>query len=210
LGVKRLSRDESREVTRHRLLTAAAELFAERGVTGASVEQIAERAGYSRGAFYGNFEDKKELVVALLEQRTRQELTEVRALAKGTKVFADVLEPLRKWHRQRGKHLTGWLLLRIELWLYGLRNPDILPELGKRERFARAAITEAIERDFTARDIPPPADPAFLALIVHALEDGLLIQRRLTQEEGDDGVIVEAIDLLMRSWTALGAQERNV
>ena len=73
----RMTRAESRQQTRERLLAAAAELFAERGVNGASVEQIAERAGYSRGAFYGNFTDKHELAVDLLKQRTLQELEEV-------------------------------------------------------------------------------------------------------------------------------------
>src|SRR3954471_10523442 len=70
VAAKRLTREESREQTRERLLAAAAELFAERGVNGTSVEQIAERAGYTRGAFYGNFDGKPELLVALLRQRT--------------------------------------------------------------------------------------------------------------------------------------------
>jgi AcrR family transcriptional regulator len=49
----RLTREESRKRTRDRLVAAAAELFTEQGVNGTSVEQIAERAGYSRGAFTG-------------------------------------------------------------------------------------------------------------------------------------------------------------
>ncbi|MFJ1766338.1 TetR/AcrR family transcriptional regulator [Amycolatopsis sp. NPDC088138] len=66
---KRLTRAESREVTKARLLDAAAGLFAEHGVNGTSVERIAERAGYTRGAFYANFEDKGELVAALSGRR---------------------------------------------------------------------------------------------------------------------------------------------
>ncbi|ALL79567.1 hypothetical protein AD006_30645 (plasmid) [Pseudonocardia sp. EC080610-09] len=52
--------------TRSRLLAAAAEVFAEAGLAGASVERIIERAGYTRGAFYGHFGDKNALVVAFL------------------------------------------------------------------------------------------------------------------------------------------------
>jgi AcrR family transcriptional regulator len=63
---KRLTRAESRERTKERLLDAAAGLFAERGVNGTSVEQITDRAGYTRGAFYGNFEDKHELIEGLV------------------------------------------------------------------------------------------------------------------------------------------------
>jgi len=69
----RLAREQIREQTVAGLLDAAAELFAERGVNGTSVEQIAERAGCSRGAFYGDFSGKRDLIVALLEQRTRRE-----------------------------------------------------------------------------------------------------------------------------------------
>ncbi|KAA2265716.1 TetR/AcrR family transcriptional regulator [Solihabitans fulvus] len=198
---RRLSRAESREQTRERLLTAAAELFAEQGVSGASVEQIAERAGYSRGAFYGNFDDKHELVLALLRQRTEHEFEEVRALGEAAGSFQDALAPLRQWHRDRAKHLTQWLALRTELLLYALRHKEIRPVLAERERFARAAMAAGLEREFRANDAEPPADLAFLALILHALEDGLLIQRLLTPEDVGDEVVVDAVEILLRSWT---------
>jgi AcrR family transcriptional regulator len=54
----RLSRQESRLETRTRLLESAAELFARGGYEGASVDLIAESAGYSKGGFYSNFESK--------------------------------------------------------------------------------------------------------------------------------------------------------
>ncbi|MFP4150329.1 MAG: TetR/AcrR family transcriptional regulator [Nitriliruptoraceae bacterium] len=65
----RLSRVEQRARTRERLLAAAAEAFAEHGVDGAAVDDIAARAGYSRGAFYSNFRDKTELLIALCEEQ---------------------------------------------------------------------------------------------------------------------------------------------
>ncbi|MCP2258833.1 transcriptional regulator, TetR family [Streptoalloteichus tenebrarius] len=203
---KRLSREESREQTRERLLTAAAELFAERGVNGTSVEQIAERAGYTRGAFYGNFEDKHHLVLELLHRRTRRELDEVRALGEGAPSPAEALAPLRAWHRDRARHLDGWLALRMELLLYALRNKEIRPLLATREHFARDAHADGIRQAFAERGVVPPADPAFLALVVHALEDGLLIQRLLSPDDVTDEVVVDAYELLMRSWTALATR----
>ena len=56
-----------RAQTRERLLAAAVAVFADRGINGASVEEICEAAGFTRGAFYSNFADKSELVLALLE-----------------------------------------------------------------------------------------------------------------------------------------------
>ncbi|MGM1017264.1 MAG: TetR/AcrR family transcriptional regulator [Actinomycetota bacterium] len=68
----------SRENTRARLLDAAAQLFAEVGLDGASVEVICERAGFTRGAFYSNFESKDELFLELASTIAERRLTGVR------------------------------------------------------------------------------------------------------------------------------------
>jgi AcrR family transcriptional regulator len=65
----RLTRAEQQARTRDRLLEAAAAAFAEHGVDGAAIDDIAARAGFSRGAFYSNFSDKTELLVALCDHR---------------------------------------------------------------------------------------------------------------------------------------------
>ncbi len=203
----RLTREESRRQTQDRLLASAAELFAERGVNGASVEQIAERAGYSRGAFYGNFTDKNEVVQALLLQRTRRELEEVRALSDGAGSSAETMERLRGWNRKRDLHLPQWLSLRLEMVLHCLRQNRA--DLADRERLARDAVGEGIRRELASRGVEPPADPEFLALIVHALEDGLLIQRALLPEGVDAAAPVDAVELLIDSWAALARERMN-
>lgn len=65
----RRTREEQRAETRARLLEAAAEVIAARGLDGASIDEITERAGFTRGAFYSNFSGKPELLVELCEQR---------------------------------------------------------------------------------------------------------------------------------------------
>jgi AcrR family transcriptional regulator len=65
----RRTREQQRAETRDRLLEAAAEVIAARGLDGASIDEITERAGYTRGAFYSNFSGKPELLVALCERR---------------------------------------------------------------------------------------------------------------------------------------------
>jgi AcrR family transcriptional regulator len=61
-------RSSRRDVTRERVLDAAREVFAERGVFGATVEEICDRAGFTRGAFYSNFTDKDDVLQALVER----------------------------------------------------------------------------------------------------------------------------------------------
>lgn len=65
----RRSREEQREETRRRLRDAGAEVIAERGLDGASIDEITERAGYTRGAFYSNFASKDELLIAICDER---------------------------------------------------------------------------------------------------------------------------------------------
>src|SRR6201986_3897308 len=71
---QRLTRQESRLETRTRLLDSAAQLFARGGYEGASVDLIAENAGYSKGAFYSNFESKEAIFLELLDLHKRREI----------------------------------------------------------------------------------------------------------------------------------------
>ena len=67
-----------REATRQKLLDAAAQVFAEEGLDAASVEAICERAGFTRGAFYSNFETKDELFLELAGRVARERVDAVR------------------------------------------------------------------------------------------------------------------------------------
>ncbi|MEV0109547.1 TetR/AcrR family transcriptional regulator [Nocardia sp. NPDC050799] len=185
----RLTRAQSRALTRERLIASARELFAERGVNGTSVEQIAERAGYSRGAFYGNFSDKYDVLRALLLERTRSEEREVRDLGS---TFEEAGEQLRAWNRERAQHLPEWLSLRLELVLQAIRDPQSRPLVAERDRYARSLIAEGVARN------KPGADAEFLALIIHALEDGLLIQYILDPDNVPADIVVQAVGYLLR------------
>ncbi len=66
-----------REATRARLLDAAHEVFAAMGMGAASVEEISERAGFTRGAFYSNFESKEDLFLALVRRLADTKLDHV-------------------------------------------------------------------------------------------------------------------------------------
>ena len=78
-----------RERTRQRLLDAAAEVFAEVGLDAASVEAICERAGFTRGAFYSNFDSKDELFLELATRVSNQKLEAVSARARALEVATD-------------------------------------------------------------------------------------------------------------------------
>lgn len=205
----RLSRAEQQGQTKQRLLDAAATLFRERGVNGASVEQIAEHAGYSRGAFYSNFADKQALVAALLMQRTEREAEEVGTIVLDpTASFIERMDTLRAWHRERAATANTWLILRTELWLHAVRtgDADLCKQIEEREYFARQQLADGVAAAFADPGMAPPTDPAFLGLIMHALEDGLLIQRLIASDGIADTVVVDAVELLIRAWRTLARE----
>src|SRR5579862_4359168 len=66
---RRLTRQESKQQTRMRLIEAAEILFIRQGFDNTSVDDISELAGYSRGAFYSNFSDKDQVFLAVIDRR---------------------------------------------------------------------------------------------------------------------------------------------
>src|SRR5262245_31426714 len=74
MPVERLTPERRREMTREALVEAAADVFAQRGFHAASLDEIAERAGFTRGAIYSNFGSKEELMIAVLDEFTSRQL----------------------------------------------------------------------------------------------------------------------------------------
>ena len=131
---KRLTRQESRLVTRAMLIDAAEGVFLRRGIEHASVEQITEAAGFSRGAFYSNFTDKDELALAVIDKRRR----DVAIVLKTLQRISDPAEQraaVRDWFSKQWRD-RDWIALRIEFSRRAVRNPALegrLAELCRQE-----------------------------------------------------------------------------
>jgi AcrR family transcriptional regulator len=117
----RLTREESQAITREKLLVAAAEVVGREGYEGASIDKIAERAGFSKGAFYSNFSSKEELFLELLEAHAGQDLIDIRKLLHGVKSRDVVIKRLGKWAEARASDPT-WGLLALELFRRARRD----------------------------------------------------------------------------------------
>src|SRR5204862_132708 len=75
---------EKQEQTRGALLRAASKLFCKRGLEGTSIDEVAEAAGYTKGAFYANFKSKEELFLVMLDERFAKELERIDRTLSGT------------------------------------------------------------------------------------------------------------------------------
>src|SRR5579863_10773918 len=84
MTIEPLTPERRRQQTRDHLLAAAAQVFADRGFHGASLDEVAAVAGFSKGAVYSNFKNKEDLFLALLESHYEREMAAVRATLEAT------------------------------------------------------------------------------------------------------------------------------
>ncbi|CAB3871834.1 TetR/AcrR family transcriptional regulator [Achromobacter mucicolens] len=168
----RLTREQSRDQTRQRLLDAAQAIFLSKGFVAASVEDIAEQAGYTRGAFYSNFSSKSELFLQLLKRDHENVMADMRAIFEAgesrSQMEARVLDYYSKHFRE-----NDCFLLWMEGKLQAARDPDFRVGFVACLRELRAATTEYI-RQFSAQfgtPLPLPAEQLAVGLL--ALSDGM-------------------------------------
>jgi AcrR family transcriptional regulator len=173
----RMTRNERREQTREQLLGAAARVFARRGYHGASVDEVAEEAGYTTGALYSNFAGKEDLFLSLLERVASRQLEAIAAAAaEGASAGVRARRGARTWMAflEREPEMVP---LFVEFWSYAVRNPDLRPRFAQQRARARdivAGVIEQARRDLGLRLRVPPDQ---LATAVEALADGLALQK---------------------------------
>lgn len=99
--LKRLTREESRAMTRERLLGAATQLFRRDGYASTSVERIADEAGFSKGAVYSNFDSKEAIFLAVLDQQGQDSLDPLLAAIDAAPDFTQIIDLLVVWADDR-------------------------------------------------------------------------------------------------------------
>ena len=187
----------TRDDTREKLFEAAARVFEEQGIGGASIEAIAAAAGFTRGAFYSNFESKDELISAMLEEHLAQTIRRNLELLESHKTPADFIAALRSMDRSRLDPLGRSPLLHMEMILYVARAEKRRPELAKRLRARRELVKTIVET--TARNRDGSKDPAWTAAILLALEDGFRLHRLIDPETAPADSFLRAIGDLQRA-----------
>jgi AcrR family transcriptional regulator len=172
----RLTRAEKQAQTRTRLIEAGAHVFARRGFQAATVEEIAEQAGYSHGAVYSNFAGKEELFLAVFEQYMSQRVDEVAQAIETEGSFAARARAAADQWMRRFSEDRPTFLLHLEFMIHAARNPHLSEQLGQRMATLRLEIERRlIEREVeTATRLPLPA--ADIALVVRALGIGLAVE----------------------------------
>ncbi|QCP48456.1 TetR/AcrR family transcriptional regulator [Trinickia violacea] len=199
MNPERMTRDRRKEQTRERLLDAARQMFLEKGVAATSVEDIAGTAGYTRGAFYSNFQCKQELLVELLrrdDDKARAALHGVIEAEEGASQEAKVRACVGY-----GRHLmqSDTFALWMEAGLHACRDSEFREHINgfqqhKLEKMA-ACIRSWMQCD--EHGLRPP--PERLALGLVSLCDGLQLRRISNPDEVNDQVIQETLSGFLSS-----------
>src|SRR5260370_22239053 len=143
--MSRLRTRPTRDDTRDKLFEAAARMFEEQGIGGASIEAIAAAAGFTRGAFYSNFKSKDELIIAMLEDHVAQSIRRNLDLLAVHKNLPDFIDALKTMDRTRQDPLGRSPLLHMEMILFVARAEKRRPDLSKRLRATRTLIADIVE-----------------------------------------------------------------
>ena len=189
----------TRDDTREKLFEAAARVFEDQGIGGASIEAIAAAAGFTRGAFYSNFKSKDELIIAMLEDHVEQSILRIRDLLERHRNLADFIEALRTMNRSQQDPLGRSPLLHMEMILFVARAEKRRPELAKRLRARRKLVADIIETTAKNSGRTVILNPAWAGALVLALEDGFRLHRLIDPESTPPDSFFRAIGDLQRA-----------
>ena len=200
----RLTRKERQARTRRRLVDAAARVGARRGLAAASLDEVAQVAGYTKGAVYANFASKEELFLAVLDERFAERLEEIE------RVFDTDAAPTVQ-AAEAGAELSramaadrDWQRLFLEFAVHAARDAAFRERLTARYRTLRERIAAILERRMQETGVTAAVSPADLALMTFAMANGVALESLLEPEAVPE-------DLLARMYAILaeGAARRD-
>jgi AcrR family transcriptional regulator len=193
---ERLSRSENRHLTRERLLDAAADVFNRLGFHGASLEAVAEAAGYTKGAVYSNFATKGDLFIALNRRHAARRLEEqVAAMSRMT--LEQLADEGGAMLVAQARSEERWDLLQIEFWLAGMRDPRLRAVMARDSEEMWREIGRRFEERFAVEAVRPPFTGVEFAKLVNALGSGLLLQLYIDPAFVEPEVFARAIRSLL-------------
>ena len=137
-----------RAETRARLIEAAFQVFADKGFGHVRIEDVCAAAGYTRGAFYSQFETLEELFFLLYDEWATRTAEQVRSAMEGADALADLSGVVDRIVATLLLE-RDWLLIKMDFLMYAARHP----ELAQRWEARRAQLRSAIEERLIASGI---------------------------------------------------------
>jgi AcrR family transcriptional regulator len=186
--------------TRASLLAAAARVYARRGFGGATLDEVAAEAGFTKGAVYSHFGSKENLLLALMEEHLASHVAEQIALFDRQRTtWERPLAGSARWMQQLEEDPDPFRLF-VELWVYAQRDERLRERLAGgldalRATFARFAAESAADAGVQS---PPRADEQF-ANVMLGLGLGLPMLRLIDPETVPASLLGAVLSVLIRA-----------
>ncbi|HEX2373355.1 MAG TPA: TetR/AcrR family transcriptional regulator [Actinomycetota bacterium] len=202
---QRLTRAERSAQTRAELMASARQLFLRRGFHAASLELVAEEAGFTIGAVYSRFGSKADLFLAILDERIDQivaEVAQVARLDQPIPAHAELLAGRRMALLDRERE---WFPLVLEFWSHAARDERLRREFSARHERLVGAYAGLIEADYARLGLPLPLAPEVLARAVVAMGNGVALERLANPDRVPEGLLSTMAVSFLRGAAADGA-----
>ena len=199
---KRLTREQSRAVTRATLIAVGRTHFLRYGLGGAVAEKIAEDAGYSRGALYSNFDGKEELFLAVIQEEQARHLNVFRSILTEE---SSARGRLKKMRDTIADLLTDpdWIVLRAEFEAEALRNERIRQSFVDALRQQVRDGGELFRSLLRSSEITSSLKPEDFSMVMLNLAHGLAVTQKILGPElsqKNTRVLIQSLfDLLISS-----------
>jgi AcrR family transcriptional regulator len=201
MATTRQTRDERKAQTRADLLAAARRVFLERGFHGATLDEIAEAAGYTKGAVYSNFDGKDALFLAVLDEHQVQRAKLFAGFLFDEPTPEDVYRTVARLMLEADAREPEWSPLVSEFLTYATRDSSLRAAVSEvRERFLEAVgdIIESLSERHGVEFLLPPKE---IARGSGALARGMAVERRLNPDEVTNELFEEFHVAYMRGLT---------
>lgn len=176
--------------TRARLIEAAAKVIGEKGWFDTSLEEVASRAGMTRGAIYGNFRKREDLFLAVVQSGWQP----VTPPATPGMTFREYMRILGQAVAATAPARRAQAAGALSFQLYALTHREMRSRVSQLNAEIYKGSAERLEQSFTANELPMPAHQ--LVRVLHALTDGLIILSSLTPDLITDVTIAAAFEAL--------------
>ena len=194
----RLTRAEQREKTRTGLMQAATKVFCRRGYERASLDEVAEEAGFTKGAVYSNFKGKEDLFLATIDAHFEQRLASIRRVLGEEPDEQGTAHAAGMDFMQQLNEDPEYFALFFEFWAYAQRNPAVKRKFLPRVQRFRAALAEL----FDAKDVDWPMPTDQLAAMLIAMATGVAMERELDPKAVPDDTYAVMLQCFFRGMVA--------
>lgn len=188
-------RKDQKQITRERLLAAAAACFAEKGYDGCSVADIVSQAGVSQGTLYVHFKNKEDLFISMIVEEHGQGAEKARQAADTAPYLQGIINVLADCIRDVGFPIDHRLW--TEILAVAARDASVRKAFAASDKVMRKAFVELLEKASAAGEISNSLDLESVSIWLYALVDGL-IARTADDDDFDFKKHIDVFETLVR------------